>query len=1334
MLEQLVKTTDSHSLKEINNKKIPSTAINRFKKKLLAAACLTFAFGLGATNCANADVKDYLPSTNYGTGEQSIYFKFELDSSQHLILREVTNEEYDFKVNYDNSNTIHSRTIPSENMITKDFIGSTFEGNSGEVRGGAIYNNKTINIESIENIFVNNSVTTTEAARSWGGAIYNHTKTISNITSNFINNSLKSAGHGAIGGAIANLGTINYLNGDFIGNSASARGNKSSCQGLGGAIYNSGQIVTIIGNFIGNYTSSEYNVRGGAIQNEGTITEIKNSSFINNYAYTTSNDIGIFAKGGAIYSNKSLTINTNNGKTIFRDNYVKVGSNPKQYEAIYMDSSSINLTFNTTNNGTLDLYDYINGVSGYTTIFTGDASGIVNLYNDVKNGAVSTNTVTMNLANNETHEYSMYNLNSNANTKWIIDVDIDNQKSDTLNNTSSGSTGTVTLSGLNFINGNVEDIIDDQITIQVLKLGTSNIKLANGFQGLNDQYVFQDKTETVVNNPQTNTLWSAELGAKEVSTQIIGQVELASTSTTDDSISITVNDVIKNETWLEQIDTLKGVNLADIGDRNFNASSATETYTVTDNLGTTASGTMAINGIAGTTPALDGEDNPILDENGNPVMVPIRSIVDFDENNNYSGFVLNNDNTTVELKNVEVKNSSGLVTGTNTNTEVILNNVVLDGTNGGITTAGDVTIKGNSNISDRITVTDAGSKIDVDGTNGEVTLDGMLIGAGSGSNPALNLTGDVNLTDNAMISGLDTTLTNATLNLAKESTFYNQNLGFAGNSTLNTENGSVGTLSLNNFNLNGVLTMNIDADLENARMDKLTATNATITDGSAINIAHINLLSPSTERNLSLNFTDNMDIANIVNYTGDGEIVYSPIYKYNTSYDPSSGNFNFAMSGSGGSESFNPAVITTPVAAQAGVQATMNTTMNYAFQQADAFTKLPAADRFLAINANRYAINDIPLKDAPFSSTDFNENLTPSHSDENSGIWVRPYVVFENIPLKNGPKVNATSYGTLLGFDTDFHHLRKGWHSVTSGYIGYNGAQISYSGVDTSLNGGLLGVTETFYKKNFWTAVTATVGASVAENNTMYGHDNSTSLSAGFGSKTGYNFEFKEGKFIIQPIWFMSYSMINTFDYKNAAGVRIDSKPLHTIQLNPTLRFIGNIKGWQPYASVGMVWNVMDKTDATANGVKLPEMHVKPYVQYGVGVQKQFGENFTGFLQAMITNGGRNGISLTGGFRWAIGKDSTPKEKVYNNNGELKVKNEKSKTSSTKTSAQKTSKQQSKLSETKQNKNNGRQKFTLWPEKQTKVSKKVEKAPKKKSLLKQKIDKFFALMNGEVIY
>ena len=77
----------------------------------------------------------------------------------------------------------------------------------------------------------------------------------------------------------------------------------------------------------------------------------------------------------------------------------------------------------------------------------------------------------------------------------------------------------------------------------------------------------------------------------------------------------------------------------------------------------------------------------------------------------------------------------------------------------------------------------------------------------------------------------------------------------------------------------------------------------------------------------------------------------------------------------------------------------------------------------------------------------------------------------------------------------------------------------------------------------------------------------------------------------------------------------------------------------------------MDKTDVMADSVKLPEISVKPYVRYDVGVQKAIGNRFTGFIQAAGYNGGRNGINIAGGLRWAFGKGGKNTETVKGNNG-----------------------------------------------------------------------------------
>ena len=86
-----------------------------------------------------------------------------------------------------------------------------------------------------------------------------------------------------------------------------------------------------------------------------------------------------------------------------------------------------------------------------------------------------------------------------------------------------------------------------------------------------------------------------------------------------------------------------------------------------------------------------------------------------------------------------------------------------------------------------------------------------------------------------------------------------------------------------------------------------------------------------------------------------------------------------------------------------------------------------------------------------------------------------------------------------------------------------------------------------------------------------------------------------------------------------------------------------------------MVWNVLNSSDAFANNIKLPIMSVKPYIEYGLGIQRTWKDYFTAFGQVMMRNGGRNGVAMTGGIRWALGRDNNT-EKVQNNTQKKVVK------------------------------------------------------------------------------
>ena len=451
---------------------------------------------------------------------------------------------------------------------------------------------------------------------------------------------------------------------------------------------------------------------------------------------------------------------------------------------------------------------------------------------------------------------------------------------------------------------------------------------------------------------------------------------------------------------------------------------------------------------------------------------------------------------------------------------------------------------------------------------------------------------------------------------------------------LDLRNGVASNIPLYGLALKSNSNIFVDVDLANKSMDKLTANNSSYTGGK-LNVAGMNLLSDAINDFTSINFTEDNNLKSNVAYTGDSQVAYSPIYKYNVNYNANNGNFEFKRGNGGGggnaSDAFNPAVLTGPVGAQLGSYLTQLNLYEQAFANMDMLMLMPRAQRIAMKYANKYASTQGTGEGGVIT---FSPNQIP---EEQKGLWFRPFATFENVGLKNGPNVKNIGYGSLFGGDSDLLELKHGWDMQYSFYGGYNGSNQYYNGVSIYQNGGSLGASSTWYKDNFFTGLTANVGANVGEASSMYGNEDFTMLATGIASKTGYNWELANGKFIVQPSFLMSYTFVNTFDYTNAAGVRISSDPLHAIQIAPGLKFIGNLKnGWQPYIGLQMVWNVMDRARFKANDVSLPNMSVDPYFQYGIGLQKRIGDRFTGFGQAMLRNGGRNGIALQSGFRWAI--------------------------------------------------------------------------------------------------
>lgn len=1165
-------------------------------------------------------------------------------------------------------------------------------------------NNKIIPVaDAILGTYKNNYVQSVVLVAN-GGVIANYVEyskdndiaQIGNIKAYFSGNYVMSNKNSAYGGVISNFymksdsyyknAIIDSINSTFENNYAKTKSTDSTKGAYGGAIGNIA-IIKAINNsvFKNNYAMSVggSTAAGGAIYTMQDLTINANNSgsteFTGNYVSTDGGATKNYEAINVGASGKTLTLNATTNGTILLNDYIN-------------GVSGYNVLLTGDSTGTIKLFDKAD-IKGGANVSVGG-----NVLIDTADGVIQ--------------NFSEFNsLNSSASAKYNIDLDLSKASGDKLDyavgdkisdgfitkSTSNG--GSVTLDRLNFVNNSLnEDIINKNLKVQIIQNNdnTNNLQLALSEKltpfvssaGIISQIV---KTETKDLIPTVN--YKDIFGEIITTKDIYGTLGLGTTNTTNDSLNITVTKVESN-TVATKADALvaltntelKGAD-GSILDKTLNlfdedtlGNKTPAKYKISDNLGTTY---KKLN-IVGAT-KMDSSGKLILSEldlNGKSGFVvnadSTLTLSDINLKGNES--VINNDSGSLIFANNNIVD--GKVTGAQATNTGVLNidadNLDVTLTNDGILNLGmgsvtkEITgtgttnilgnVKNNVSISQGVNVSSTGN-LTVGANIGNLVNNGIVNSNTTNLTGTINNSGTLNLsgTLDKEISGCGTTkiigdsftlldgaaikgrvdINNQTLNIYATNTdnmFNNVNIN---SGTINLINNNINNLSASSFNLNGNINLFLDADLMNSSMDRLPST--TVASG-LITVKGINLLSDSKSEKVYIPFAyDSFKDKVQTGVTAVGKEVdneyqttaFAPIYKYDVNYNPNNGNFIFSRGSGKSSTDFNPAVLSGAVNSQMGAYSAVNETFNYAFRHADySFMPLPKKIRTLA---NKYAI------------TEPNLMQYENEYSKMGGIWYQPYANFENVGLSNGPRVDIQSYGSLVGGDSAYKQLKKGWGTVTTPYIGYNGTSQHYSGVSTVTNGGILGLTQTFYRGDFFTALTVNAGASVGESNTMYGNENYTTLMAGVANKTGYNFEFNDGKFIIQPSMLTAYTYVYTFDYTNAAGVKISSEPLNSIQLHPTVRFIGNVgKGWQPYASVGMVWNILNETKFTASDVRLPEMSIKPYVEYGIGLQKSWNDKCSGFLQAMLRNGGRNGIALSFGFKWTLGKDKKPIERVQN--------------------------------------------------------------------------------------
>ncbi len=1037
---------------------------------------------------------------------------------------------------------------------------------------------------TIENSrFENNSADATDG----GGAI------VAGLTNLTINNStFKNNNTTAQGGAIAS----GYINSNLAIKNSIFENN--SAQKQGGAINASSLSVNIVDTDFKNNTSTQ----GGAINSEliddfagleDVLSTGINIVSLNKDVIFSGN---IAEKGGDIYiSNRTLRLNANSGRTM----YFGGGIVGKDSIININDSNSNSLYENLSSVGKIVMDNFVSPEEN-SSLAVNLKSGTLAL---TKDNYLNSTDLTLeegsllDLANNNVGEMNLNSLTSNnAGLKIDMNLASSNQILDTIKATTA--TGVLNLQDVN-ITSDFAEVTKNEYTASVTPDGVELKTPESGINVLTNDYVYTITAKD--NNLNVNRLADKNGEGLKI-----------------DGFTIAVN----------QTDKAGDSDISLSDERTFAANrdiKITETNTETGWTGNLSGKALTVNGNGYT---LDGENNiGFAVNNAQTLTFNDTNIKGFITNSERKGVLTVKDGGTVNIN----ASDSNISLGNNSDTDVIY----LEGT----TSKALLNAQNGKEIivNDKISSANSSNELNLNG-------DGKIIFEGIAQKLTLN-NNNTNTVHDTYIDNLNYNLNSGIVTFAKDEYLNGQGnkntLNFNGG-TLNLANNSIGQIDLAAININSNSNIMVDADLAKETMDKITADSATVNKDAILNVSEINLLSDAIKDKVEINAVDPAIIINEGDSlaahiaTNVNEVAYSPIYKYGVNYNQTTGNFTFTRGSSENYNNLNPSIMTGPVAAQLGGYMSMLDTYNNAFNNMDMRMLNPASVRLAQKQANRYAV----VEEA--------DGVTYRVNETNSGgTWVRPFASYDSVGLKNGPKVDNFSYGTFIGGDSAIHQFKNGGEGVLSAHVSYFGSHQSFNGNSIYQNGGNLGLTGTYYKGNFFTGLTVNAGASVADASTQYGSEDFPMFMAGVANKTGYNFEFKDGKFIIQPSLLLSYTFVNTFNYTNAAGVSINGDPLHVIQISPNVRLALNTQnGWQPYLTAGMNWNIMNDSQFTANMATLPDLSVKPYVQYGLGIQKTINDNFSAYGQVLIRNGGRNGIAANAGLKYLFGHESKPNESI----------------------------------------------------------------------------------------
>ena len=471
------------------------------------------------------------------------------------------------------------------------------------------------------------------------------------------------------------------------------------------------------------------------------------------------------------------------------------------------------------------------------------------------------------------------------------------------------------------------------------------------------------------------------------------------------------------------------------------------------------------------------------------------------------------------------------------------------------------------------------------------------------SSGTLSTSGTVILNDNMTGYTGQVNLYNGTIALGENGTLFGGKI-YVDNATIDFANSIIKEHNFKDLTVNNKLNLIVNADLENEKMDTIYADS--FSGAGKINVKKINILT-DTPDTAEILFTSSTVLQGKITTTPTAS---SALYIYDVVFDDKTGTFYFTNAGG----IINPAIVSGAVASAAGGFTTQKAIIDQSFASLNNFVSKKVQTK-AKTNRNLYA-----------SATN---KVFESENKIERGLWIRPYASQDTVKIGDAD-IDNTLYGTLAGIDLPVSEDKQ-----VSFYIGYAGSKQDIEEIKVTQTGYIVGATGMLIKDKWYAGLTANINFNKAESDNDFGTDEFDMNMYAIAAKAGYDIEAGKN-WTIEPNIMLIYGSVNRQEYTTKQGAKIKGASDNNIIVAPQVKAKLDLdKGLKPYALLGYVLNAGDKIKAEADGLDSEADKADGYVEYGIGLNKDFiNTPWSCYVQVTGKGGDRSGFDGSFGVKY----------------------------------------------------------------------------------------------------